>query len=271
MVLQVLAHARQIVGHFNAELAQFGGRPDARVHQQHRGIDGPGRDDYLAPRPDLPGDPARLDLDAHGASAFEKDAPHQALRHELEVWALEVGLEIARRRRAAPAIAHVELHDADAVDALAVEVAVVGILQARAGFDEGAGVSRGVLDVGDGHGAALTAVGVGAGDVVLHALEVGQHVLVAPAAGAEGLPGVVVAGRAAQEDKAVDRTRAAQHPAARPAEPPTVETGLGLGLIAPVDARIGYQLAEAQGNVDPRIAVALARLDQAHLDGGVLR
>src|SRR5215471_3882372 len=36
----------------------------------------------------------------------------------------------------------------------------------------------------------------------------------------------------------------------------------GFRLIAPVDAGVGHQLAEAQGYVDPRIAVAPASLDQ---------
>ena len=35
VVLQVLAHPWQIMGDFDAKLAQFGGRPDAGVHQQH--------------------------------------------------------------------------------------------------------------------------------------------------------------------------------------------------------------------------------------------
>ena len=158
-------------------------------------------------------------------------------RHQLEVLALEIGLEVAHRRRAAPAVAHVELHDAHPVDALAVEVRVARMLQAGARFHEGLGVRGGLLDVGDGHGTALAAPGVGAAHVVLHALEVGQYVLVAPAGGARRFPAVVVAGRAAQEHQAVDRARAAQHLAARPAQAPAVEMRLGLGLVAPVDGR----------------------------------
>jgi hypothetical protein len=45
-------------------------------------------------------------------------------------------------------------------------------------------------------------------DAVLHPLEVGQHVLVAPAPRAEPLPFIVVAWRSAQEDEAVDGARA---------------------------------------------------------------
>src|SRR5262249_61629933 len=121
----------------------------------------------------------------------------------------------------------------------------------RARLDERLRGYRGLPDVGDGHRPMLTAISVGAAEVVLHALEIGQHVLVAPALGAQGFPSVVVAGRAAQEHEAIDRAGTAEQLAARPAQAPAVEMRLRLRLVAPVDVRIWHQFAEAQRNLDP--------------------
>ena len=66
--------------------------------------------------------------------------------------------------------------------------------------------------------------------VVLGLLEIGQHVVPAPAGIAELAPAVVVGRLAAHVDHAVDRGAAAQHLAARIGERAAVEPGLGLGL-----------------------------------------
>ena len=77
---------------------------------------------------------------------------------------------------------------------------------------------------------AAGAVQVGvAAEAVLGAAEVGKHVLPAPAGIAELAPVVVVGRLAAHVDHAVDRRAATEHLAARIAERPAVETGLGLG------------------------------------------
>ena len=77
-------------------------------------------------------------------------------------------------------------------------------------------------------GAVEVVVKVG---VVLQTAEVGQAVHVAPAVVAEGLPGVVVLGRAADEGLAVDGAGTAQHAAAR--------HGHGFGLLGRADAGEG--------------------------------
>jgi hypothetical protein len=46
---------------------------------------------------------------------------------------------------------------------------------------------------------------------------------------------------------------------------------LRLGLVTPVDVGIRHQLAKTQWNVNPRIAVAPAGLDQTQGDRGILR
>ena len=97
---------------------------------------------------------------------------------------------------------------------------------------------------------------------MLRALEIRQHVLERPAGVAELAPMVEILGLAANIDHAVDRRRAAQHLAARPEHSAIGRTGVGFGLVAPVDARIGESLAEAQRDVNPAVRVLAAGLDQ---------
>ena len=110
---------------------------------------------------------------------------------------------------------------------------------------------------------------VGAGREILAALEVGQHVVPRPAGVAELAPLVVVARLAAHVDHAVDRRAAAQHLAARVGEGAAVEAGLRLGLEAPVGASVAHAIEIADGNVDPDIVVAPARLEQQDADGRI--
>ena len=103
---------------------------------------------------------------------------------------------------------------------------------------------------------------VGPVEVVLGPLEVGQDVVPAPAGVAQLAPAVVVRGLAAHVDHAVDRRAAAQHLAARIIEHATAESRLGLGLEAPVGARIADAVEIADRDVDPGIVVLAAGLEQ---------
>ena len=103
---------------------------------------------------------------------------------------------------------------------------------------------------------------VGAPPVVLRALEVGQHVVPGPAGIAELAPVVVVGRLAAHVDHAVDRRAAAQHLAARIVQRTSVQAGLGLGLEAPVGARVAHGVEIADRDVDPEVVVAAAGLQQ---------
>jgi hypothetical protein len=76
---------------------------------------------------------------------------------------------------------------------------------------------------------------------------------------------------AADIDHAVDRAGAAQHLAARPEHLAPGGTGIGLGLVAPVDRGIGEGLAEAEWDVDPAIGVLAAGFEQQHLGRPVFR
>ena len=271
MILQVLADAGQIQLHLDAVLRQLAGGTDAGGQQQHRRVDGAAGQDQFAPRADALDFSVALDLDANSAASLEQDFPDMGSGHQFQVFPGKVRPEVADRGRAAPAIVDVERRKADAVDAFAVEIRVALVLQALAGLDKGLRHRRGPLDVGDRHRAAGAAPLIRAVDAMLHPLEVGQHVLVAPAPRAEPLPLVIVARRAAQEHQPVDRARSAHHLAARPDDAAAAQPRLRLGLVTPVDVGIGHELAEPPGNMDPGIAVAPAGLDHAERNPGVFR
>ena len=121
-----------------------------------------------------------------------------------------------------------------------------------------------LADVGHGERSADAVQVVRAALLVLGLAEIGQHVVEAPAGIAELAPVVEVLRLAAHVEQAVDRTRAAQHLAARLDDLAVVELGLRLGRVEPVDPAVVEQLAVAERNVNPEMAVVPARLEQQH-------
>ena len=103
--------------------------------------------------------------------------------------------------------------------------------------------------------------------VGLHALEVGQHVAVAPRAGVADEPGplVIVLVLAPQIDHAVDRAGAAEHLAARPHGVAPVERGIGLAHVHPVEARVQDRLDLAGGDPEIGRGVGAAAFEQQNL------
>ena len=89
---------------------------------------------------------------------------------------------------------------------LAVHVGIEGDAELLGRLDEGADQRMGRRHVGDDERAAVPVILARAERIGLHALEVGQHVAVAPRAGVadEAGPVVVVLVLAAQVDHAVD-------------------------------------------------------------------
>ena len=76
---------------------------------------------------------------------------------------------------------------------------------------------------------------------------------------------------AADIDHAVDRTRTTEHAAARIVDDATISAGIGLGLEAPGERRMVPQLRVASRDVDQRVPVAPAGLDQHDAGGGIFR
>ena len=170
-----------------------------------------------------------------------------------------------------PPLVDAEILTADAFLPGAVEVVVARHAEAPAGLEEDPVervVGCGAVDAERPVGAVI---GVAAGAVAFGPLEVGQNAFIVPAVEAERLPAVIVLAVAAHVHHAVDRRRAAQHLAARPGDAASVEMGLGLGPVVPVDRAHEVDKPRHQRNVDEGMARRAARLQQRHAVPGVGR
>src|SRR5205085_9018158 len=124
-------------------------------------------------------------------------------------------------------------------------------------------------DVRDLQGTVAAVVFARAALVRLGPDEVRQHALPVPAAVAGRCPGVVILALAADVDEAVDRARAAERLAAGPVDAPAVHVGIGVGVVAPVDAVAPHRLAVADRQMDPRRGVARTGFEEEDADGGI--
>jgi hypothetical protein len=158
---------------------------------------------------------------------------------------------------------------ADTVLAGAVEIVIAGKAELGRRRDKGL-ADRMLRDVRHAERSAGAVELIGAAHLVLGASEIGQHVVERPASIAELTPMVEILGLAANVDHAVDRRGAAEHLAARPEHATVGGSGIGLGLVAPIDRRVGKGLAKTERNVDPAVAVLAAGLEQQHLRRRVL-
>ena len=121
-----------------------------------------------------------------------------------------------------------------------------------------------LADIGDRERAADAVQLVGAALLILGAPEIRQHVGESPAGIAELPPVIVILVLAADIEQPVDRARSAQDLAARLDDPAIVQLGFRFRLVEPVDLGIIEQLAEAERNMNPHIAVVAAGLEQQH-------
>src|SRR5436305_11863440 len=119
-----------------------------------------------------------------------------------------------------------------------------------------------LANVGHGERPAGAVEFVGAARLILGAPEVGQDVGEAPAGIAELPPVIVILVLAANVKQAVDRARSTEHFAARLDDLPVVQLRLRLGFVEPIDLGIVEQLAVAERDVDPHVAVMAAGLEQ---------
>src|SRR5499427_3704845 len=98
--------------------------------------------------------------------------------------------------------------------------------------------------------------------LVLGAAKVGQYIIEAPAGIAELAPMIEVRRLAADVEQAIDRARPAQHLPPRLDDLPVVELCLRLRAIEPIDLAVGEQLAVAERDMNPDVAIMPARLQQ---------
>ncbi|ENN86115.1 hypothetical protein RHSP_32539 [Rhizobium freirei PRF 81] len=270
MVLQVRADARSVELHLDPHVAQVLTRSDAGEHQQLRGVERGGGDDHLAVRPDHLDLAVALDFDAGRAAVFDDDLAGEAA-DELHVRPFEGRLEIGCRRGPAPAHPGRLFHQAEAF--LLAAVVILCRLEAclLAGLDEG--VEQRVADVAPAHmqRAVGAAPSLFAAMRMLHPLEVGQHIGIGPALGAEFFPAIEVLGMAAHIDHAVDRGGAADHLAARRGDAAVIELRLRLGKIAPIVAVHAHRPGKGGRHLDERAEIAASELQNDDRMLAVLR
>ena len=191
------------------------------------------------------------------------------MRQHLEVGARARRVEVGHRGRAALAVAHGQLVEADALLVGAVEVGVGAVarrLRRRHPRLDHAILRTAVRDAKRTVGAV--ALGLPAG-VPLGSLEVGQHVGPAPARRTQRRPVVEVGRCAAHVEHGVHRRGTAEHLAPREEVAAVVELWLGLGYVVPV--AVTGELAPPQGWNGEELAVGgAARLDEDDLDRRVL-
>ncbi|MNQ36399.1 hypothetical protein D3C85_499190 [compost metagenome] len=271
VVLQILAHPRQVVSHFDAGLLQHRSRTYARTLQQVRRTDGTGRHQHLAVAVDGMGLAALVVLHADDALAIEEDAAGHGVGDHRQVGPLHGRPQVGVGGGPAHAILHCHVHGAETF--LHVAVAVVGLDVAGLGAGLHPGAVKRVLHVVaivGGQGTTGTAVVIAAELVGLGALEVGQAIAVAPVLRPQGFPLVEVVGVATDVDQAIDGRGATEHLAARAVQATAVEMRLGHGLVAPVVLPGVHRDGKGAGHLDQHAAVAAAEFQDQHRGAGVL-
>ena len=234
---------------------------DAREHQQLRRVDRAAAQDDFTPGGSGAEPAVAAECHADGAAAFENNLFGHRAGDDAEIGTLHRRAQIADGGRTAFSVSGRRLVVADAVLASAVEIVVAGKAELRRSGDEGL-ADRVLRHVRHAERTACAVKAVGAAHLVLRALEIRQYVLERPSGIAELAPMIEILGLATDVDHAVDRGRAAEHLAARPEDAAIGGARVRLGLVAPVDRRVGEGLAEAERNVDPAVLVFAACLDQ---------
>ena len=187
-----------------------------------------------------------------------------ALDGDRQVLPLQRGAQIGGGGAAAAAVADRHLQPAESLLPGAVVVVRPGMAGGPSRF--GIGVEQRILVAAElrGERAVAAAIGVRAALPALQLAEIGQRMRVGPAGEAGSRPAVVIAAVAAHEGHGVGRRRAAHHLAARAFHLPPVGMLLRAAEIHPVVQPLLEDLAPAERNVDPGIAVPAAGLEQEH-------
>src|SRR6266566_1580538 len=262
MILQIDADARYIGDHRDSKVAQDLGRTESGQLQELRRIECAAGDDDFAIG--ISGAHfAMLDvLDANGAAAQEQDAARERVGDDCEIVPAPRLPQIADRRRPAPAVFRRQLEIAGALLRRAVEIIVARNAGLLRGLDEGFAERMRLADIGNRKWSADTVEVVAAATLIFGAPEIGQHVGKAPAGIAELPPMIVILVLAADIEQTVDRTRSAQHLAARLDDLAVIELRLWLGFAQPIDFGIVEQLAIAERDMNPDMPVMAAGFKQ---------
>ena len=262
MVLEIAADRGAIEHHVDPVLLEMRGRADAGEHQDLRAIERACAQYHAAPRQQRFALATAPDLDAGDAPRLDHQLLDQRVSAHREVAELANRLHVSARRRPAFALALGDLVEPEAVLPLAVEIGVGAQLQRGCGIDEGVAGGVGVLLVGDEQRPARAVEVVTPALVRLGALEIGEHVVIAPAGAALGRPVVVIPAVAADIDHRVDRRGTAQAPPARLIAGAPVQPLLRHRLVAIV--RVLEQEGHEARRLHQNVVVAPARFKQTH-------
>ena len=203
-------------------------------------------------------------FDAGGATPRKQNSACQRVGRDRQVGPALRLAKVTDCRRAAAPIARGQLEIARAFLARPVEIVVArkaGLLGRR---DERFAQRMRLAHIGDGERSAGAVQRIGAALLILGAPEIRQHILEAPAGIAELPPVIEILRLTADIEQAIDGTRSAQHFAARLNQRAVIHVRLGLRRIEPIDPGVVEQLAVAERNVNPDVAVASAGLQQEH-------
>ena len=229
----------------------------------------PAAEDHLPARPHrrplaVPGD-----LDPDRPLPVEQDAGGERVGQDGQVRpGARRGEERPGGARAA-SVLHGELAIGEAVLGSAVHVRVVRVAALLRRVEERVADRMGLGLVGDVERPADPVVLVRAPRLVLGTLEVREHVVEGPAPVPELGPDVVVAGMPPDVEHPVDGARPPEDLAARDRDRPVPGLLVRLGMEEPVHGGIVEGLREAHRDVDPRVLVTAARLEQRHPSPGV--
>ncbi len=272
VVLEVLAHARQVVHDRHAVLGEQGLVADAGELEQLGRVDRAAAEDHLAGLDTAVAAAGARVVDADGAGAVEADLGGERGGLDVEVLPVAHRVQVGPGRGPAAAAVDVAVEPREALLPVAVDVVgqrVAGLLR---GLEEGAEQRvrrRPALDP-ERPAAAAPVVGADSAvleDQALHALEVGQAVEVVPGLHARvGGPALVVHRVAPLEDHPVDAARAAEDLAAGVEHLAAVHVRLGVGLVLPVVEPVADRDRQRRGHVDERVddVVGAAGLEDQH-------
>ena len=264
MVLQVFAHARQMVHHVQAVLAQQIFRPDPRELQELRRLNGSSRQDHL---------PSCLHhahlsilhkLYARGTSPLPLQTGGLRAGDHRQVGAPTRRLEVALRSAPAPTAPGVELKITCSLLGGAIEVFISRHTQRVGTLNEGLNQRVRLTNIGHPQGAAVSMKLAGAALVVLRTDEIGQHLIKAPTRVTKCRPVVVVFTLTPDINQPIDRTRPPQSFASRPINLALIHVGVWVGLELPVHEFVPHGFAVANGQMNPERPIFATRLQQTH-------
>ena len=264
VVLQIIADAGRVEHDLDAVLLQQVGRSHAgELQQLRRVIRAAGDQDFLA-RPRRAHAAFLLVFDRFGATSFEQDALRQRRGFDMQIAAGLRRAQIGERRAGAAAAPCRGLEKSRAFLGRAVEIGIGR--NAGLGGGDHKGFRQGIVvpPIGHRQRSVAAVVFVRSALLALGLLEIGQHVVIAPAGIAALTPAIVILVLAPHIEQAVDRARTAEHFSARLEHLPAVQSRFRLGLVHPVDGFFLEQFSVAERHVDPEIGILRSGLQQQH-------